>query len=108
MQYKLLKIEIIRELLNKGKIDWTNHCLNRLQQRNISIADVKNAIYTGLIIEWYDEDYPYPSCLILGYSQNNDILHIVCGLSHNCIHLITAYYPTTDKWEDDMKRRRKK
>lgn len=108
MHYKLLKIEVIRELLNKGKIDWTKHCLNRLNQRNISIADVKNAIHTGFIIEWYDEDYPYPSCLILGYSQNNDILHIVCGLSHNCIHLITAYYPTREKWEDDMKRRRKK
>lgn len=72
------------------------------------MADVKNAISSGFIIEWYYEDYPYPSCLILGYNIKNEVLHIVCGVSHELVHVITAYYPDKDKWEDDMKIRRKK
>lgn len=52
--------------------------------------------------------YPYPSCLILGYNINNKILHIVCGISEDTVHMITAYYPNTDKWEEDMKTRREK
>lgn len=108
MNNNLLNIDIIKEYMSKKKIDWTKHCLNRLNKRNISIADVKMAVRDGRIIEYYYDDYPFPSCLILGYNLNNDILHIVCGMSDDIVHMITAYYPNADKWEEDMKTRRKK
>jgi len=98
----------VREYIAKRKIDWTKHCLNRLNQRNILISDVKTAINNGKIIEYYYDDYPYPSCLILGYNTNNKTIHIVCGVSEDTVHMITAYYPNTDKWEEDMKTRREK
>lgn len=102
------KIETVREFIVKGKIYWTKHCLNRLNQRNILMSDVKIAINNGKIIEYYYDDYPYPSCLILGYDINGKILHIVCGISNEFIHMITAYYPDINKWENDMRTRRKK
>ena len=68
---------------------------------------MKSAIYNGKIIEYYEYDYPYPSCLILGVSVNNRLLHVVCGISYGLVHMITAYYPDTNKWEEDMKTRRK-
>jgi len=46
--------------------------------------------------------------LILGNDINGDALHIVCGISENFVHIITAYRPNSDKWEDDMKTRRGK
>ncbi len=104
MNEDLLNIDIIKEYIAKRKIDWTKHCLNR---RNIQISDVKTAVNNGRIIEYYYNDYPYQSCLILGYNINNKILHIVCGMSEDIVHMITAYYPDTKKWEDDMKTRRK-
>ncbi len=107
MTEALLNIENIKKYLEERNIYWTKHCLDRLNQRNISIADIKTAIKNGKIIEYYYDDYPYPSCLILGYNLNNRILHIVCGISNNLLHIITAYYPDTNKWENDMKTRRK-
>ena len=107
MNEDLLNIDNIKEYIAKRRIDWTKHCLNRLNQRNIQISDIKTAVNNGKIIEYYYDDYPYPSCLILGYSMNNRIIHIVCGLSENIVHMITAYYPDTNKWEEDMKTRRK-
>lgn len=107
MKKDILDIEIIREYIAREKVYWSKHCLNRLNQRNILIKDIKNAINNGKIIEYYYEDYPYPSCLIIGYSINNKILHIVCGISDEFIYMITAYYPYINKWEDDMKTRRK-
>ena len=106
MEDDILKIEIIREYLLKRKIDWTKHCLNRLQQRNIKISEVKNAINTGKIIEYYYDDFPFPSCLILGYNINNKLLHVVCGMSEDIVHIITAYYPDNTKWKDDLETRR--
>ena len=107
MNNDLLNIDIIKEYMQKRKVDWTKHCLNRLNQRNIQISDIKTAISNGKIIEYYYDDYPYPSCLILGYNMNNRIIHIACGMSEDIIHIITAYYPDTNKWENDMKTRRK-
>ena len=106
MDNNILNIEVIREYISDKKIDWTRHCLNGLNQRNISILDVKTAIKNGKIIEYYLDDYPYPSCLVLGYNINNIMLHIVCGMSNNLIHIITAYFPDKNKWENDLKTRR--
>ncbi len=30
------------------------------------------------------------------------VKYIVCGISENYVHMITAYRPERDKWEDDM------
>ena len=103
-----MNIEKIIDYINKRSIIWTKHCLNRLNQRDILISDVKNAIKTGKIIEYYYDDYPYPSCLILGYNMNNKIIHVVCGVNKDEVYIITAYYPDNIEWEENMEIRRKK
>lgn len=102
-----LNINKINEYIEKRKVDWTRHCLNRMQQRNIQILDIKKAISTGKIIEYYEDDCPYPSCLILGYNMNNQMIHIVCGISNEKVHMITAYYPDDVKWDKNKEIRRK-
>ncbi len=106
MKEDLLRIEIIKEYIARRKITWTKHCLNRLNQRNILISDVKQAINTGRIIEYYENDYPNPSCLIVGCNANNQILHVVCGISEDMLYMITAYYPDIKKWKSDRETRR--
>lgn len=49
-----------------------------------------------------------PSCLIFGYNVNGRILHIVAGCDNINIYIITAYYPDTKKFENDLKTRRKR
>ena len=107
MTENFLNIENIRKYLKERKIIWSVHCSNRLDKRDISRTDVKNALKNGKIIEYYYEDYPYPSCLILGKCSNNKRLHIVCGINKEFLYMITAYYPDENKWDDDMKIRRK-
>jgi len=108
LEQDLLNIDIIRSYVHKQRVDWTNHCLNRLNKRNITISDVKLGINNGKIIEYYYDDYPFSSCLIIGTTIKNEIIHIVCGINENCVHMITAYRPDKDRWEDDMKTRRGK
>jgi hypothetical protein len=102
----MLEIEGIRTLCKNKYLRWTNHILMRLVQRRISMDDVESAIISGEIIEPYLEDYPHPSCLILGKSVNNKYMHVVCGVSSIELYLITAYYPNNIEWEDDFKTRK--
>jgi hypothetical protein len=78
-----------------------------MQERDISRADVKNAITTGEIIEEYKDDFPNPSCLIFGYNVNEQVLHIVAGCNGVNVYIITTYYPNTKKFENDLKTRKK-
>ena len=107
MTKNLLNIECIRKYINQRNIIWTKHCLNRINKRDILISDIKTAILNGKIIEYYYNDYPYPSCLITGKNKDEKTIHIVCGIKDNLVYMITAYYPDSDKWEEDMKIRRK-
>ena len=103
---KKLNIDTIQQMVKKGKIRWTNHVILRLFQRNITQMDIENALLNGEIIEYYDNDYPYPSCLVYGINLNNKVLHIVCGSNENELWIITAYYPDNLKWKDDLKTRK--
>ena len=80
--------------------------MTRLLQRRIFLEDVTHAIKCGEIIEDYPDDYPYPSCLIFGRDRNNQALHVVCGESENELWLITAYRPSLEFWEEDLKTRK--
>ncbi len=101
-----LDIDTIKRLVKEEKIRWTNHVIIRLLQRNISRNDVLNTLLNGEIIEEYQNDYPYPSCLVYGKGLNNEILHIVCGFDGNELWVVTAYYPDDIEWEKDMKTRK--
>ena len=61
----------------------------------------------GEIIEQYEDDMPFPSCLILGRSSLGKPIHVVLSTDGNYIYIITAYYPDELKWRDDYKVRRR-
>ncbi len=103
---KELQIDEIKQKVKCKKVRWTNHVVIRLLQRNIDQINVENALLNGEIIEEYQNDYPYPSCLVYGVNLNHEVLHIVCGLNKEELWIITAYYPDDVKWEKDLKTRK--
>lgn len=101
-----LDILELRKLCTPQNIRITLHAAKRLEQRGIFLSDVIACIMNGEIIEQYPDDYPYPSCLILGFSLGNKFLHAVIGHHETELFLITAYFPSCDKWENDFKTRK--
>ncbi len=98
-------IETIRTMYRKWAVEPTLHFLYRIEKRRIKLSDIKNAILNGEIIEQVLDDYPNPSVLILGYT-NDTPLHIAIGVDDDKLWLITAYYPTLNIWEADYKTRK--
>ena len=102
-----INIEDVRKYILTDKVKWTEHCSFRMFEREIHQEDVQRAILNGKIIEQYPEDYPFPSCLIIGYNLANEIMHVVCGLGDDKLYIITVYCPDIEKWIDDAIRREK-
>lgn len=101
-----LDIIELRKLCTPKNIQITLHAAKRLEQRGILIKDIISCISNGEIIEQYPDDYPYPSCLVLGLSVKNKFLHVVIGHHESDLFLITAYFPDPNKWESDFKTRK--
>lgn len=103
---KKISISMLRSLAKRRLIKWTTHCAARIQERGILRTEILCGIENGEIIEQYPEDFPYPSCLILGLEKLNKPLHIVVGCDKAFIYIITAYYPDNMKWEGGFKTRK--
>lgn len=96
----------IQKLCRAEWIEFSKHVSDRMFQRNITADEIIEAILNGKIIEEYPDDYPHPSCLILGITLRKRVLHIVVGITDTRIWIITVYEPTTDRWNKDFTERR--
>ena len=102
-----MTIEEIVLLCKEQSVCWTGHILERIFRREISMDDVTTVLTNGEIIEKYPNDYPFPSCLVLGHTKEGKPLHVVCGSNGTELWLITAYIPNPAEWTDDLRQRRK-
>lgn len=100
----MIDINKIIEYYNDDKIFISEHANIRIIERNIKISDIAKAIKSGEIIEQYEEDEPFPACLILGFI-NNDPLHVAISDAGDYAKIITVYRPSKDLWIDNYRRR---
>lgn len=101
----MYRIEEFREINKPELIVMTKHGRLRLAERGLLLKDIRSAIDTGEIIEQYEDDSPFPSCLILGNSGEKPI-HIVASIDNGMIYLITTYIPDPSKWKQDGRTRK--
>ena len=71
-----------------------------MRDNELSVAEIIHATVYGEIIEEYPDDFPLPSCLVLGYSRDGDPVHSVWAYDQQQEHgrLVTAYRPDPTRW----------
>ena len=104
----MIEIEKLREYYKNDLVFVTEHAAERYRQRGIKAKDVRFAVSNGEIIEQYPEDFPFPSCLICGKDEDNNIVHVCMSDEGSASRIITAYYPDPDKWSEDFKIRKER
>jgi hypothetical protein len=76
-------------------------------ERGISRSEVKEVILAGEIIKYYGDYRPYPSALVMAEVEGR-ALHVVAAYDGDSrmSHIITAYVPDLEHFEEDMRTRR--
>ncbi len=102
---KGIKLKILQTIKN-GSLFWKDHFLQRMFQRKITMKNVFDVLKSFEIVEEYTEDSPFPSYLIMGFSQKEPF-HIVLSLNEEDLelHMITVYRPAKDMWDEKYRRR---
>ena len=94
-----IMIEEIRRKFAENRFEFSQHALDVSMIRHISVAEIREAIYNGKIIEDYPQDKYGPSCLIFGKTILERPIHIQCSHpSRDLIKVITVYEPDPDLW----------
>jgi hypothetical protein len=99
-------LERVREAAAQ-KILYLPHAVQQMSRpdRLISVAEVRDTIFSGEIIEEYPEDARGHSCLMLGAREGARPLHVVCSPKDDFLAIITAYVPSLKEWRNDFKTR---
>jgi len=92
------------------QIIYSAHAVDEMNAEDelITTAEVRHVVFSGKIIEDYPEDKRGHSCLIFATPEGHRPVHVVCAPKDEYLAIITAYIPSLEKWENDLKTRRKK
>jgi hypothetical protein len=89
------------------KITYPPYVLKRMIERGVTVAEVRDVLKNGEIIEEYKADIP-PRYLMLGWNGKRPI-HVVGEddpLAGETI-IVTAYEPDLERWETGFRERRR-
>lgn len=91
------------------RIIYLPHAVRQMSRpdRMITVADVRNVIDRGELVEDYPEDVRGHSCLILGCGMDGTPIHVVCSPKDDYVAIITAYLPSLQEWEHDFRKRKR-
>lgn len=103
----MLRLYEIQTKVIHDQFEFSRHAVDQSIIRNISVQEVREAIQNeAKIIENYPNDKYGPSCLILGFTEQQRPLHIQCSYpSRPVLKIVTLYEPDPAKWINFEKRR---
>lgn len=86
------------------------HATQRMFQRHISEAEVIEVLREGLIIEYYEQDLPFPSMLLNARTSAGRNVHLLVAMDLGArrLYIITVYDPDPAKWSDGFSRRKER
>lgn len=91
------------------KLLFTPHSVDQMNkpERLISTRELQEVIQHGKIIEDYPKDKRGHSCLMMGKTSNNRIIHMVCSPKEDYLAIITAYIPDIQNWDNTYTKRKR-
>ena len=101
-------LAFIRDTVRARAILWTYHVTMRLRERFIPRERILESVETYELIESYPDDKYLPSFLVLA-RHGTDAYHVLFAVDvqEENVRIVTAYRPSPDEWQPDLKTRRK-
>ena len=100
----MLNIVWIQSRIIEGQYYFSRHGDQERQNDNLTVAEIEEALLSGLLLEQYEDTGRGESCLVVGFTAQGKPLHIVCGEIDNRVVIITVYIPIPPKFKNPYQR----
>jgi hypothetical protein len=103
-----MELSDIIEAIRTDRVRITDHADEEANSDRLTFDEIYFSVFHGEIIEEYEEDRPYPSCLVFGKTFGGDPIHSVWAYNKETqwAVLITVYRPDPNRWVEWRNRRR--
>lgn len=90
-----------------SKLRFKVHAIIQMEERSLTVEDIRTALDNGEDIESRPDENPYPARLVLGFCRLGAV-HVAVrdNMEDDEIVVETAYQPDPVLWEPDLKTRR--
>lgn len=105
-----MNIADIIEAIRANRIRITDHADEEAENDGLTFDEIFYSVLHGEIIEDYQNDKPYPGCLVYGDAFAGEPIHSVWAYNeqNQWAVLITVYRPDPNLWINRRERRKKK
>lgn len=94
----------IQERVRENAYFYSFHGDQERQNDDLTISKVVEAILSGTILESYEDTGRGPSCLVVGFTDENRPVHVVCGQRGTHMVIITVYVPGPPRFRTPFER----
>ncbi len=100
-------LQAIQHKIRTRQYELSRHALDQSIQRCIDVKELEEALLGKIeVVENYPNDKYGPSCLLLGFTDADRALHVLCSdPSRPRLKVITLYEPDPAKWIENRIRR---
>lgn len=91
----------IRVKFAHDDFEFLRHAVDQTIRRQVTVAEIRQTIAAGDVIEDYPHDKYGPSCLIFGRTLAGRPLHLQTSYpSRPIVKIVTLYEPDPNEWID--------
>jgi len=95
----MFKIDWITERVQKTEYYFSKHGDKERQNEDLLISEIEEALFSGRILEQYENTGRGESCLAVGFTNGGKPVHVVCGERGEQMVIITVYIPHPPKFK---------
>jgi hypothetical protein len=99
-----MTIDWIRERVGSGTYLFSQHGDEERANDGLTIADVRQALLSGRVLEEYADTGRGESCLVVGFSDSGIPVHVVCGGRSDRLVVVTVYVPKPPRFKRPYER----
>ena len=97
-------MEWVKNKVRNSEEYFSMHGDQERQNDNLTIAEVREALLNGMILEQYPDSGRGESYLVVGFTEHGKPIHIVCGERREKLVIITVYIPLPPKFKNPYQR----
>lgn len=100
----MMDLEWLQRCVRECAYLYSRHGDQERRSDGLTLVEVEQAIFTGRILEQYDDTGRGKSCLVAGFTHGGNPVHVVCGRLDDRMVIITVYIPTPPKFKTPFER----
>ena len=97
-------MEWVRERLRSGEYLYSQHGDQERMNDGLTVAEVREALLGGRVLEQYQNTGRGESCLVVGFTDQGIPVHVVCARRTARLVIVTVYVPRPPKFRSAYER----